>query len=200
MARIVCYPSVPFRAPCRHLDGSIRLGTLADLAVQQGIPLPCEPTAEALEKNFIQERFNSLEDYLKLFQYTIAVMQTPESLERVAYEFAADQFNLGVRYFECRFAPQLLAHGEGSSEKLDVVGVLDYVNRGFKRATEEYNSKDAAIQEGTKSPYKYGIIVCGEWQCAVSCCIVLPYLACSDEVFYGRFQPLLCHFLGHAQT
>ena len=43
------------------------------------------------------------------FKYTVAVMQTPEALERVGYEFAWDLFNEHVFFFEVRFAPQLHA-------------------------------------------------------------------------------------------
>ena len=34
-------------------------------------------------------------------------MQTPENLNRIAYEFACDNYDEGVLYFEVRFAPQL---------------------------------------------------------------------------------------------
>ena len=47
----------------------------------------------------------SLEDYLRLFDVTISVMQTAEALERIAYELAEDAAEDGVRYIEVRNAP-----------------------------------------------------------------------------------------------
>jgi adenosine deaminase len=43
--------------------------------------------------------------YLEGFRHTIAVLQTAEALERVAYEFVEDMFKDGVVYAEVRFAP-----------------------------------------------------------------------------------------------
>ena len=62
---------------------------------------------------------------------------------------------MGVRYFEVRFAPQLLAV-PGS---LSMQQILHAVNAGLDRATEEWNAA-AAIQSGEEPEYAYGIIVC----------------------------------------
>jgi adenosine deaminase len=48
-----------------------------------------------------------LEEYLQAFAYTLSVMQTAESLERITFELAQDMANDGVRYLEIRFAPYL---------------------------------------------------------------------------------------------
>jgi len=39
----------------------------------------------------------SLEDYLRLFDVTVSVMQTADALERIAYELAEDAAEDGVR-------------------------------------------------------------------------------------------------------
>ena len=51
-------------------------------------------------------------EYLKGFIYTSAVLNTPENLERTAYELAQDNLEEGVRYMEVRFAPQLHSRSE----------------------------------------------------------------------------------------
>ena len=68
-----------------HLDGSLRVGTLIELARSRKVELPSY-TDEGLYELVFKERYPSLVDYLKGFQYTTAVMQDPEGLERVAYE------------------------------------------------------------------------------------------------------------------
>ena len=88
-------------------------------------------------------------------------MQNAENIERVAYEFAEDNFNEGVRYFEVRFAPQLHADAgkaaDGSAATFDIVQVLTSVNRGLKRAKEKFN---ASLTSNDEPFFEYGIIVC----------------------------------------
>ena len=45
--------------------------------------------------------------YLEPFAHTVGVMQTPESLHRVAYECVEDLAADNVVYAEIRFAPEL---------------------------------------------------------------------------------------------
>ncbi len=134
-----------------HLDGSLRLATLIDLARTQGVALPSE-TEAGLTGLVFKERYASLVEYLHGFQYTCAVLQDPESLERVAYELAWDNIDEGVRYIEVRFAPQLHMGGGMSIE--DVLGAVD---RGLARARQEHEAQVAASRE---PPFRYGIIVC----------------------------------------
>ena len=49
----------------------------------------------------------SLEDYIKKFDITLSVLQTPKSLERAAFELAMDCHDDGVRYLEVRYSPIL---------------------------------------------------------------------------------------------
>ena len=75
-----------------HLDGSLRLSTLLELARQQGKMnlLPAD-TVEALEA-FLEkiDESETLEAYLAWFRYTLPMMQTTEALRRVAYELVED--------------------------------------------------------------------------------------------------------------
>lgn len=54
-----------------------------------------------------QSHSGSLERYLEPFSHTVAVMQTPEALHRVAYECVEDLAADSVVYAEVRFAPEL---------------------------------------------------------------------------------------------
>ena len=136
-----------------HLDGSVRLDTLIELADEAGIELPSR-TVEGLKETIFKEKYENLGEYLKGFFYTGAVMQTSESLERISYELALDNINEGVRYIEVRFAPQL-----HQSDDLGIIDVLKSVNNGLKRAKDEFNRKEA-ISSGSEPPFEYGIISC----------------------------------------
>lgn len=89
-----------------HLDGSLRPATMLDLARAARVPLPAND-AEALRRHMRVDDARNLEDYLARFQLTIALLQTPEAIERVAYEMCEDAVRDGVRYIEVRYCPRL---------------------------------------------------------------------------------------------
>ncbi len=136
-----------------HLDGSIRLGTLIELARERRIPLPSY-TEEGLRELVFKPHYKDLVEYLHGFKYTCAVLQDAEALERCAYELAYDNFEEGVRYVETRFAPQLHVH-----DTLDVAAVMRSVCKGMERAREEINRREAIVS-GEEPPFEFGIIAC----------------------------------------
>lgn len=138
-----------------HLDGCLRPETLIELAQEQGVELPTYDRQE-LSSCVFKETYANLEEYLVCFAYSTAVLRQAPALERVAYELACDQYSVGVRYFETRFAPQLNA----VPGKLSLEEVLLAVNAGLKRATDEWNARDADVQSGLAPRFAYGIIVC----------------------------------------
>jgi len=136
-----------------HLDGSLRLSTLIELAQKKKIELPSY-TEEGMRELVFKEGYANLPEYLHGFQYTCAVMNDPESLERVAYELAWDNIKENVRYLEIRFAPML-----HMNEKLGMEEVLSAVDKGLARAKKEYNNQ--LVRENESSPlFEYGIIAC----------------------------------------
>jgi adenosine deaminase len=89
-----------------HLDGSLRVETILDLAEKDGVQLPTTDL-DRLRKNLVVgEKRGSLEDYIARFDITLSVMQTPESLERCAYELIEDVAKENVRYIEIRYSLQ----------------------------------------------------------------------------------------------
>lgn len=136
-----------------HLDGSIRLETIAELGKKEKIDLPSY-TAEGLNEFVFKETYQNLEEYLKTFGYSCAVMQKPEYLERIAYELALDNQAEGVRYIEIRFAPQLHIN-----KNMDMRQVLQSVNKGLLQAQQEFNQRPE-VRNNIEPPFYYGIIVC----------------------------------------
>jgi adenosine deaminase len=136
-----------------HLDGSIRLPTLIQLAQENDIPLPAH-TEKDLKAKVFKGKYQNLEEYLQGFTYTGAVLQSESALERVSYELAVDNIAEGVRYIEVRFAPQLHQH-----KHLGIINVLKAVNRGLYKAAEEFNDT-ANVKSGQDVNFAYGIIVC----------------------------------------
>src|SRR5580704_16788286 len=88
-----------------HLDGVVRPKTVIDLAREaKYTELPTEDPNALAEWFFRRANQGRLVKDVEGFAQTIAVMQTEEALERVAYEQAEDLRQDGVVYFESRFA------------------------------------------------------------------------------------------------
>jgi adenosine deaminase len=115
-----------------HLDGVLRPSTVIDLGRSEGYrQLPTEDPADLARWFHQGANQGSLSKYLEGFVHTIAVMQTEEALERVAYEQAEDLAGDGVVYFETRFAPVFHTQ-KGLSHQQVVSAVLKGLERGRK--------------------------------------------------------------------
>jgi adenosine deaminase len=136
-----------------HLDGSLRIPTLIELARQHKVELPSY-TEGGLRETVFKDRYASLGEYLKGFKYTVAAMHDAEALERVAAELAEDNQAEGVRYLEVRFAPQLQVR-----PGFDAVQVIAAVDRGLRRARDEFNRRPA-VAAGNEPPFACCIICC----------------------------------------
>ena len=117
-----------------HLDGSLRVATIFDLAKIQGVKLPADNEEELKKIVCCGETCESLEEYLEAFGVTLSVMQTAESLERTAYELAEDAAKENIRYIEVRYSPIL--HME---KGLRLSEISDSVIRGLVRAERDFN-------------------------------------------------------------
>ena len=126
-----------------HLDGSLRISTILDLARKQNISLPEDNEVGLGNILIVKDRVESLEEYLKLFKITLSVMQTPESLERCSYELIEDVSRENVRYIEIRYSPFLHVEKGMTMEES-----VEAVQRGLIRGQKEF---------GVRS----GIIICG---------------------------------------
>ena len=133
-----------------HLDGSLRIGTLIDLAREAGVALPAQDE-KGLRERVFKDKYQNLEEYLQGFALTTAVMQSEKALFRVSYELMMDNAAEGVRYIEVRFAPQLLM-----SNSLSFHQVMGAVDNGLRQACDELN----ATRNPDEPAYNYGIIAC----------------------------------------
>ncbi len=136
-----------------HLDGSLRLGTLIELAKERKVELPAY-TDEGLRELVFRKSYENLAEYLEGFQYTVGVLTDAEAIERAALELAEDCQAEGVRYLEVRFAPQLHI-----SKHFDIGQVVAAVDRGLRRAAEAFNGREAVVS-GEEPPFAAGIILC----------------------------------------
>ena len=127
-----------------HLDGGLRPQTIIELAQELKYKkLPTKDPVELGEWFHRGANKGNLVEYLQGFEHTCAVMQTRESLKRVAYEMMEDMKNDGVCYVETRFAP--VFHTNKGLYYEDIVGA---VLEGLEKGTKDFG-------------VGYGLILCG---------------------------------------
>ena len=112
-----------------HLDGGLRPTTVIELAAEAGHALPTTDPAEL--QTWFTEGANrrNLDLYLQTFEHTVACMQTPEAIERVAFECVEDLAADGVVYAEVRMAPELCIE-KGLTPDQAVAAMLAGFDRG----------------------------------------------------------------------
>ncbi|WP_236519725.1 adenosine deaminase [Sandaracinus amylolyticus] len=129
-----------------HLDGSLRLETILELAEQDGIQLPGRTPAELAKAMHLGENTGSLVEYLKAFDVTLKVLQTEEALTRVAFELGEDCAKENVRYMEVRYAPML-----HTRKGLRLTTVVEAVLEGLWQAKEKYGIESNVIICGIRN-------------------------------------------------
>lgn len=126
-----------------HLDGSVRVATVLELAKKNKVELPTTDQKQ-LQKILVPGlRCNNLVEYLGIFEIILSVLQEEEALARVAFELAEDAAEENVRYMEVRYSPAL-----HTNNGMELATIVDAVLDGLGRAERRHNIKT-------------GIIVCG---------------------------------------
>ncbi len=126
-----------------HLDGSVRIDTVIDLAKKQGVTLPANDR-NGLKKVLVPGlRCKSLVEYLRPFDVTLSVMQNADSLYRTAYELAEDAAKENIWYLEVRYSPVL-----HTKKGMKLTEIVDAVISGLRAAEKRFHIKT-------------GVIICG---------------------------------------
>jgi adenosine deaminase len=126
-----------------HLDGSLRLATILELADQQQIELPASDEDGLAKAIHLGQICGSLAEYLRPFELTCRVLQTEEALQRAAFELAEDAAAENVWHLEVRYAPIL-----HTRRGLPLAKIVEAVLSGLNRAER-------------KLGISTGVIICG---------------------------------------
>lgn len=126
-----------------HLDGSVRISTLIELAKKHKIDLPSYEPEELKKIICCDEKCESLDDYLQGFHIVNRVLQNKEGLKRTAYELAEDCAAENIRYVEVRYSPIL-----HTDKGLKLTQISEAVIDGLKQAEADFNIRT-------------GVIICG---------------------------------------
>jgi adenosine deaminase len=98
----------------RHLEGSLRLSTLAEIALEHGVDLPSYDIEEL--RPYVQVTTDESPDFhafLEKFNFLARFYSKLDCIDRISYEAVADAAQDNVKYLELRFNPATLALSQG---------------------------------------------------------------------------------------
>jgi|JI10StandDraft_1071094.scaffolds.fasta_scaffold46149_2 adenosine deaminase len=123
-----------------HLDGSMRVQTVHELAKEAGLSI-AKLSLDELKKELVcGEKVTSLPDFLKAFKITSAVMLTENALKRIAFELVEDAAKENVRRLEIRYYPGWMTEGGLKLEQ-----VILAVESGIEQAKKKYSIEVGTI-------------------------------------------------------
>lgn len=129
-----------------HLDGSLRLETIIELAKRDRVELPSLDPVELRQVMNLGKNCGSLVEYLKAFDVTLRVLQTEEALYQVAFELAEDAAHENVRLLEVRYSPML-----HTRKGLKLTSVVEAVLAGLRAARDAYGIESNVIVCGIRN-------------------------------------------------
>src|SRR6478735_4577895 len=120
-------PALPFIDLHRHLDGSVRLETIIDLAQQNNIELPGKTSEEIRPHVQVMEPQPGLMAFIAKMLWATRMLVNGEACRRVARENVEDAQREGIDYIELRFSPYFMAE----PHQLDMAEVIEGVVAGI---------------------------------------------------------------------
>ena len=109
-----------------HLDGSLSVKSVKELAALQNIEIP--EGDELLKQLRVNEDCHDLTEYLEKFAFPGMLLQTKEAIALSVYNLQEELKEQGLIYAEIRFAPQLHTH-KGRSQKEIIEAAIEGLNR-----------------------------------------------------------------------
>jgi adenosine deaminase len=135
------YQALPKIELHRHLEGSLRLRTMLEVARTLGITVPVG-TAELSQMVQVQgEEPYTYQNFLSKFNTLRMFYRSPEIIYRVTREAVEDAARDNVKYLELRFTPVALSR----AERFPLGDVMDWVCESSRKAALEFNIKVGLI-------------------------------------------------------
>lgn len=123
-----------------HLDGSLSINTVINLAKIQGISLPSEKPEELKTYLAAGEKTSSLNEYLRCFDLPLKLLQSETAVEYAVYELMRELDSQGIIYSEIRFAPQLHTENGCTQQKIIKAAI-----KGVERGERDFNTRSNLI-------------------------------------------------------
>lgn len=118
----------------RHLEGSLRLSTMLDVARKHGLTIPANVVRLSRLVQVQDEDNFTFENFLAKFNTLRMFYRSPEVIERITHEAVEDAAKDNVRYLELRFTPVALSR----AERFPLEDVTDWVVKAAKDAEKKF--------------------------------------------------------------
>jgi adenosine deaminase len=119
----------------RHLEGSLRVSTLIDIARQHSITVPTSLMRLGSLVQVQREEPYNFENFLAKFNTLRLFYRSPEVIHRVTTEAIEDAARDNVKYMELRFTPVALSR----AERFPLADVVDWVCESTQEASKKFN-------------------------------------------------------------
>ncbi|HSL42976.1 MAG TPA: adenosine deaminase [Anaerolineales bacterium] len=107
----------------RHLEGSLRLDTMVDIARQHGITIPADVLRLSTLVQIQEEDKFTFQNFLAKFNTLRLFYRSPDAIYRITREAVEDAAKDNVKYMELRFTPVALSR----AERFPLHDVMDWV-------------------------------------------------------------------------
>ena len=118
----------------RHLEGSLRLATMLDIAQYHGLTVPASILRLSGLVQVGDKEPLTFTNFLEKFKTLRLFYRSPEVIERVTREAVEDAAHDNVRYMELRFTPVALSR----AERFPLHDVMDWVCGSAQKTGEQF--------------------------------------------------------------
>jgi len=132
-ASLNTYRALPKVELHRHLEGSLRLDTMLDVARQHGITIPADVLRLSNLVQVQEEDKFTFQNFLAKFNTLRLFYRSPDVIDRITREAVEDAAKDNVKYMELRFTPVALSR----AERFPLHDVIDWVMTSAKQAAEK---------------------------------------------------------------
>lgn len=123
----------------RHLEGSLRLETLAEIAQEHSIDLPSYDIEDLRPFATVTGEKPDFHRFLEKFRFLRRFYPTQEAVQRVTCEAVDDAADDNIKYLELRFNPAALARAQGFSFHQVTTWVSEATARAERQRDIEVN-------------------------------------------------------------
>jgi adenosine deaminase len=134
-ASLHTYRALPKVELHRHLEGSLRLDTMLDIARQHGITIPADILRLSTLVQIQEEDKFTFQNFLAKFNTLRLFYRSPDAIHRITSEAVEDAAKDNVKYMELRFTPVALSR----AERFPLHDVVDWVITSAHEASKKYN-------------------------------------------------------------
>lgn len=128
------YKALPKVELHRHLEGSLRLQTMLDIARAHGVTVPASVLRLSGMVQVQDEDPLTFQNFLAKFNTLRLFYRSPEVIHRVTREAVEDAARDNVKYLELRFTPVALSR----AERFPIHAVMDWVCESAANAAQEF--------------------------------------------------------------